>query len=300
MSKRREPPGGDHFDNRDNTHHGPTHTGSGDQTNFFLAVPRWWIYGLSSVVAAAAITVAILFRSGPGTGVPVAKGSTSPKGSTSSQHAAEDLETQASWCCKFATVLASTGFYWPGTSATLTTALAPTGTALDPATLMPAGLGLIEILLQTSGTEPIMVEPPKAIVRTRSPNLRDGVVAILPRGGQGGGAAAQFEADVDDTAPVTRPVGSANAQGANYQYVSANSPEVMTLFVADTHYDCSFDVQLTWLEQGVTHTALLTNGGRHFRMVGSEGLLWYAGDPRLGAPLARVAGKPFSYYAQAK
>jgi hypothetical protein len=286
MSKRREPPGGDQFNNRDNKYAG--------QTNVFHASPRWWIFGLSSVVTAAAITMAILIQSGPGTAVPIAKGS------TSSQGAAEDLETHANWCCKFTTVVTSTGFYWPGTSDTLTAALAPTGHGTDPATLMPAGLGLIEISLQTSGTEPIMVEPPKAVVRTRSPNLPNGVVAILPRGGQGGGAAAQFEADVDDTVPVTRPLGSANGQAANYQYVSANSPEVMTLFLADTKYDCTFDIQLTWLEQGVTRTALLTNGGHHFRMVGSAGLSWYAGDPRLGVKLTRVSGQPFSYYAQAK
>jgi hypothetical protein len=295
MSKRGGPPGGDEFNNRDNEYAGPTHTGSGGQTNIFHASPRWWIFGLSSIVTAAAITVAILIQSGSGTGVPIAKGS-----STSPQGTAEDLETHATWCCKFTTVVTSTGVYWPGTSDTLTAALAPSGNGTDPATLMPAGLGLIEISLQTSGTEPIMVEPPKVVVRTRSPNLRNGVVAILPRGGQGGGAAAQFEADVDDTVPVTRPVGSANGQGANYQYVSANSPEWLTLFLADTKYDCTFDIQLTWLEQGVTRTGLLTNGGHHFRMVGSAGLPWYAGDPRLGVKLTRVSGKLFSYYAPAK
>ena len=44
---------------------------------------------------------------------------------------------------------------------------------------------MIEIPVQTSGAEPILVAPPKVIVRSRTPNLTHGVVAILPRGGQG-------------------------------------------------------------------------------------------------------------------
>ena len=122
--------------------------------------------------------------------------------------------------------------------------------------------------MQTSGTEPILVAPPKIIVRSRQRNLTRGLIAILPRGGQGIGSTGQFEADVDNAKPVTVPFGTTGSQSSSYQYVSANSPEVITLYVADTNYDCTFDVQLTWQEQGRTHTTLLSNGGRHFHIIG--------------------------------
>jgi hypothetical protein len=44
---------------------------------------------------------------------------------------------------------------------------------------------------------------------------------------------------------------------------------------------------------------LLTNGGKHFRIVGSAGLPWYNGDPREGVSFTRAgaSGQPFSSYA---
>ena len=123
------------------------------------------------------------------------------------------------------------------------------------------------------------------------------MIAILPRGGsQGAGEPAQFEADVDDADAVTVPYGSAGG-ASSYQYVSASIPETITLFVADSDYDCTFDIELTWLAQGQTHTTVLTNGGKHFKILGSTGLPWYSGDPGLGVKLAFDSGHPFSYHA---
>lgn len=211
--------------------------------------------------------------------------------------AREDLEAHASWCCRFTSIIANTGFYWTGSVARLSAALEDSNSSNLGSAYAPAGLGVIEIPLQTSGTESIDVEPPKVIVRSRTANPTRGIVAILPRGGQGGGAPAQFEADVDDNAAVTVPFGSTGSQPSSFQYVSSSSPETITLYVADSKYDCTFDIRLTWLAQGHTHTELLTNGGQHFRMFGSAGLPWYEGDPRLGGKLSRVSGHPFSYYA---
>ncbi|MFF3110912.1 hypothetical protein ACFVSN_17175 [Kitasatospora sp. NPDC057904] len=284
--------GRDSFITKKNRFHGPANTGSGPQTNYFNASPRSWIIGMSSVAAIAMVVVVVVYLTQPRPGVPEAKDL--PASSTST---AEGLSSNAAWCCAYTSVPVSTGFYWPGTVDALNSALAPTGPGTNPATLTPGGLGLIEIQLQTSDPEPILVEPPKVVVQAHGPNLTTGMLAILPLGGQGGGTAGQFEADVDAVAPVTRPVGATNSTAANYQYVSAGSAEVMTLFISDTNCDCTFDVELTWLERGVTHTSLLTNGGRHFRVVGSEGLPWYAGDPRGGGKLARVSGQPFSSYA---
>jgi hypothetical protein len=209
---------------------------------------------------------------------------------------AEDFQVTAYWCCKLVSVEAKTGFYWPGSAGSLSAALDPVQTGAVPPVLMPAGLGLVEIPVQTSGTEPILVAPPQVIIRSRGPNLTTGMIAILPRGGQGGGSPGEYETDVDNAVPVTVPAGAAAGRAA-YQYVSANSTEVITLFVADANYDCTFDIQLTWQEQGHLRHTPLTNGGKHFRMIGSAGLPWYAGDPHLRTPLARVsAGKPFSHY----
>lgn len=231
-------------------------------------------------------------------------GQPSPSGghaATSSGASPEDFHARANWCCELVSVNADGGYYWPGAVGALHPAVlysAKEGSAL-PA-LMPAGLGLIEIPVQTSGTEPILVEPPKVIIRTRSRNPSRGMIAILPLGGQGGTKTGQFGTDVDNATPVTVPAGSAGGQAPTYQYVSSASPEVITLFVADTNYDCTFDIKLTWQEQGRSHTMLLSNGGKHFRIIGSVGLPWYTGDLATGGKLTRVpAGQPFSRYASA-
>jgi hypothetical protein len=50
-------------------------------------------------------------------------------------------------------------------------------------------VGVLEIPLQTAGTEPIYVAPPQVIVRDRQPNITTGLVAILPLGAQGSDSA---------------------------------------------------------------------------------------------------------------
>jgi len=306
MTEGEESPGpGDEFTNTANSYAGPTHTGSGNQVNYAFVHPSqlpgrarraraWLVLGASSVVVVAATVVAVLLTQAGAAPAGRASGAAS---SVKGPAAAENLDAQATWCCKLIMAETSTGFYWPGSVDTLSAEFGPQRSGFDPTALTPAGLGLIEIPVQTSGTEPILVAPPKAIVRSRSQNLTRGVIAILPRGGQGGGVPGQFEADVDNPTPVTTPLGATGGQSAAYQYVSGNTPEILTLFVADKNYDCVFDVQLTWREQGRTHTTLLTNDGKHFRILGSTGLPWYAGDPRLGVKLKRVSGRPFSHYA---
>ena len=226
----------------------------------------------------------------------VGTAATHSAGPSSGPAKAEDFNAQANWCCKIISVEASTGFYWRGTSIGLVAALRSArgdGAALK----QPAGLGLIEIPVQTSGTEPILVAPPRVIIRSRQRNLTTGMIAILPRAGQGTGSPGQFEADVDSAAPVTMPVGTTGRQSSSYQYVSAGSPAVLSLFVADANYDCTFDIQLTWQERGRRHTTVLSNGGKPFRIIGSAGLPWYSGNPEIYGGLTRIpAGRPFSPY----
>jgi hypothetical protein len=269
--------------------------------------PRWKAKAVTAAGAAVLAAITGIFTplgqglvGLAGSSAPTSRGQNQPSAgspSSGSPASVEDFHAHADWCCQIATVVATTGFYWAGTPGSLDTTLHPTQAGATTPALMPGGVGLIEIPVQSSGTEPILVAPPKVIVRSRGPNIAKGMIAILPRGGQGGGSPGEFEADVDNAAPVTVPFG-ASGSASSYQYVSANSAEVLTLYVVDANYYCTFDVELTWREQGRSHTTLLTNNGKHFRIAGSAGLSWYAGDPRMGVRLTRVPpGQPFSHYA---
>jgi hypothetical protein len=253
-----------------------------------------------SIVVAVVTVISGLF--GPvGTDLFSSQSTASP---SPSQHSAanqqEGLQASASWCCHLTSVEASAGFYWPGSSASLGSALSGT----NPASLLTyAGVGIVEIPLQTSGTEPIYVAPPQVIVRNREPNVRQGIAVIMGLGGgQGVGAATEFQADVDASTPVTVPFTAGSGQpsqgsASDYYYVSSGSPEVLILAIEDTDCDCTFDVRLTWQAQGQRHSTLLTNGGRHFRIVGSSGLAWYTGNRVSGGITKLSSQRPFSAYA---
>ena len=208
--------------------------------------------------------------------------------------APEDLQASAAWCCALTQVGVSGGFYWSGTAARLDSAFSPVHSTVKLPDLTPAGAGVIEIPLQTSGSDPIYVAPPKVVIRRRKQNYKNGMVAVLPLGGQGSASPAQFEADVDAAAPVT--VGY-KSSGSQYYYVSSGSPEILILIVTDDKYDCTFDIQLIWQAQGHRHSRFLTNNGKHFHIIGSSGLPWYGGDPIVNQKLARIGGHPFSFYA---
>jgi hypothetical protein len=204
----------------------------------------------------------------------------------------ENLTASASWCCTYNSVEASEGLYWPGSPSGLATAMdsgirATTG-------LVPAGVGLVEIPLQTNGGETIFLSPPQVVIVSRRPNVAHGIIGIVPRGGQGGADAPGYTTDVDAADPVTVAAGGG---GSSYQYVSSSSPEIMMLAVHDTNCDCTFDIRLSWQAQGRTYSQRLTNGGRHFRMLGAAGLAWYSGDPLLGVPFKRDIGSSFWSYA---
>lgn len=210
--------------------------------------------------------------------------------------AVEDFKAAAVWCCQFTMVSEKGGFYWKGSPASLDSGLRPapgSSGGLQMSDLTPAGAGVIEIQLQTSGTEPIYVAPPQVIVHSRGPNVKGGMVAVLPLYPQGSSAPGEFTTDVDDASPVTTANG---ATGSQYYYVSSGSPELFVLTVKDSDYDCAFDIRLTWRRQGRTQTSLLTNDGRHFRILGDSGLPWYTGDPAINMMLKPASGRPFSYY----
>jgi hypothetical protein len=205
----------------------------------------------------------------------------------------EQLQASVAWCCSYTTVEGNGGYYWPGSESGMEHWFAVPHSQTIP-DLTPSGVGVIEILLQTSGTEPILVAPPKVVIKSRTQNVKHGVVGIIPLYGQGNSAPGEFLADVDAPTPATVTIGSS---GTESYYVSSTSSETFILTLTDVKYNCVFDIQLTWMAQGRRQTRLLTNGGHHFRILGSAGLPWYTGSPGLGQPFIRASGHPFSFYA---
>jgi hypothetical protein len=218
----------------------------------------------------------------------------SRKTSQSPYRLPENLQASAAWCCTFTQVDVFGGFYWSGTVARLDSALNPMHGAVKLSDLTPAGAGAIEIPLQTSGSDPIYVAPPKVIIRSLGQNPKNGMVAVLGLGGQGSASPGEFIADVDDASPVTV---AYKSSGSQYYYVSSGSPEILILIVTDINYNCRFDIKLIWREQGHLYSRMLTNNGQHFHILGSSGFPWYGGDPRLNLKLVRIGGRPFSSYA---
>lgn len=214
--------------------------------------------------------------------------------STPKTKAAPALHAVASWCCKYATVQAHAGFYWSGSVTALDHDLASASNGFNFLSLTPAGADSIEIELSASRSDSIYVAPPKVLVRDRRKNVKTGIVAVVPLYPQGSSEPGEFSTDVDDPDPQTSTDGTGSGQ---YYYVSKSSPQMFILNVTDTDYDCSFDIELTWQDNGKTDTETLINNGHHFRILGSTGLAWYNGDPAVGTPLIRVTGKPFSHYA---
>ena len=220
----------------------------------------------------------------------------SPDPSPTPKPVSEDFEATATWCCRFTMVSENGGFYWKGPAASLDSALGTFSRGhsdMSISDLTPAGSGVIEIQLQTSGTEPIYVAPPQVIVRSRGENVKSGMVAVLPLYPQGSSAPGEFTADVDNASPVTTANGSS---GSQYYYVSNTSPEIFILTVEDDNYDCDFDLKLTWMKQGQKQSTLLTNNGHHFQILGYSGLPWYIGNPGINEELKRASGRPFAYY----
>jgi hypothetical protein len=216
-----------------------------------------------------------------------------PDPSPAPKNTLEDFKATAAWCCRFTMVSENGGFYWNGSASSLDSALSGMRGETSISSLTPAGSGVVEILLQTSGTEPIYVAPPKVIVRSRGQNVKSGMVALLPLYPQGSSAPGEFSADVDEPSPVTIASGSS---GNQYYYVSNTSPETFILTVEDASYDCKFDIELTWMEQGKLQSRVLNNSGHHFRILGSSELPWYSGNPGMNEKLTRVGGRPFSSY----
>lgn len=107
-----------------------------------------------------------------------------PDPSRTQKQGLESLQATVAWCCSYTTVEENGGYYWPGSASGMERLFnAPDNQTIPD--LTPAGVGVIEILLQTSGTEPIFVAPPKVVIHSRALNVRRGVVGIIPLYGQG-------------------------------------------------------------------------------------------------------------------
>jgi hypothetical protein len=130
---------------------------------------------------------------------------TGPVKPSASAQPKDVLQASAAWCCRFTLTEASGGFYWPGSVGSLDAHLNPAKGVAALSGLTPAGVGVIEIPLQTDRRDPIYVAPPRVIMRTRAQDPTGGIVAVMPLSGQGGGEPGEFEADVDSPKPCAVP-----------------------------------------------------------------------------------------------
>lgn len=253
---------------------------------------RWWALIVSAVAAGAGVIITtVLAGAVAPVGPVIAKhvfGASSPARASATSDGLDTIQASAHWCCTYASLSSYTnGYYTPGSISTLESQLTG-GVVPNNPDITAAGTAIIEIPVQTSDPNPILVGPPQVQILTRKPNVSGGSVGFVTIESQGSGAPADFKADLDDTRPVTVPYviggsGQSAMSSANaYYYVSSGSLEPLLLVVNDTGCDCTFDVKLTWLVQGKQHFTVLENGKQPFHMVGDSGLSWYLEKPVLG------------------
>lgn len=167
----------------------------------------------------------------------------------------------------------STDFYWPRSLDVLSSSLAA-GHALATEPGITELDDTVTITLQTDSTEAVLMKPVRVVNLRRQADPRTGLFARIPCGGCGGQSNIRyFSTELDNSAPVVVPRQKVSA--GTYYYVTAGSPEEFEISIADQHCDCTFDLELDWVAQGVKQSTLLNNAGRHFHTLGSADLLWY-------------------------
>ena len=164
-------------------------------------------------------------------------------------------------------------YYWPRSEASLSSALAA-GHAV------PAEPGISElddtitITLQTAGDEAVLIKAIRVVRLRRGTAPQAGLFVDVPCEGCGAQAVPRlFSTRLDDQIPTVVPEAS-ETPGA-YYYVTAGSPEEFQVDVVTHHCDCTFDLALDWIDQGVDRSTVLNNGGLHFHTLGSDALSWY-------------------------
>ena len=207
-----------------------------------------------------------------------------PESQTSASASA--LKARAEWCCQLAAAEGSAGYIWSNSYENLQASVKAGSLNLTRAT--HAGIGQIEISLQTESTEPIYVAPPEVVVLGRARRPSPGLLVVEDYTPQGTGAASQFTADLDEPDPVTVPdnpesaPASAGSPAINYFYVSQNSPEIMILRVVDHDFLCHFSILLKWRIGGRNYQHLFVNDGQEFTIAGSIGLRNVEYNPIVG------------------
>jgi hypothetical protein len=222
----------------------------------------------------------------PGGSPAPAAGGTGNSGQAKTAASAAALQARIEWCCQLTAAEGEAGFIWPKSYGDLEANVRAGSVNLTHAT--HAGVGLIEISLQTDSAEPIYVAPPEVVVQGRARRPAQGLLLTYEYTPQGAGIASQFTADVDEGDPVTVPANSATASAPaanpamDYFYVSQSSPEIMMLQVVDRDYFCHFSILLKWRSGGRTYQHQFVNDGQSFTMAGSAGLRNYVYNPILG------------------
>jgi hypothetical protein len=252
---------------------------------------RWWALIGTGVASGVGIIVASILTS-----------AASPVGTNIDSHVfpqsspSSTIEASASWCCTYVGIESYTnGYYTPGSISTLTSQLSGGAIPKNP-DITGAGTAVVEITVQTSDPEPILVGPPQIQILSRKPNVSAGTIGFVTVTSQGSGAPADFKTALDDAQPVTVPwvLGGSGQAGLStadaYYYVSSGSLQPLILVVDDNGCDCTFDVKLNWKAEGQEHSTVLENGKQPFHMVGAAGLSWYGENVVKGQGFTPLTG----------
>ncbi|SHN32857.1 hypothetical protein [Actinacidiphila paucisporea] len=164
-------------------------------------------------------------------------------------------------------------YYWPKAKEVLDGDLGAGRALAEEPGIAHLADGIL-ITLQTSSTEAVLINEIQVVHLQRRTDPRAGLYVDVPCGGCGAqGEPRSFSTRLDDRTP--RVVPSTRSAAGVYFYVTAGSPEEFRIEVGDHHCDCTFDLEVDWLDQGKAHTTLLDNAGRHFHAMGSDDLSWF-------------------------
>lgn len=238
------------------------------------------------VVGVILLIITTAFQSSGDRSPKGAVGTTNPAAHSGTAADSSTLQARIEWCCQLASVAGSDGYIWPESYKSLR-ATVKAG-SLDLAHISRAGIGQLEISLQTNNTEPIYVAPPEVIVQDRARRPGRGLYLVVNNTPQGAGETSQFIANLDDRDPVTVPYSpkssqqSAGGQTKQYFYVSRNSTEIMILQVVDRDFLCRFSILIRWRSGGRDYQHLFSNDGKPFTIAGSGSLRSIVYNPIVG------------------
>ncbi|MFJ9121302.1 hypothetical protein ACIRJO_37975 [Streptomyces sp. NPDC102394] len=256
---------------------------TGDHTKIHHSQPASWAVVITAFVMALAVAATILwvtlehgFSSSP------ASDPSRPAASSGSLSPSDDVQSDATWCLSGNSCPVRGGdYYWSGSATQLNSALTRVSRLDSLPGLSAVGSDQIVITFQSASNESVLLTGLRVVSRQHSPNPQGGLIAVPSCGSCGGQTSVYyFITSLDDPAPSALPqdpkTGKAIPGRTGFPLtLSQTDVDVLLLTVNDAHCACSFDLDATWTIKGKKGHTLLTNGGAHFRIMGSQGLPRY-------------------------